>query len=106
MVEHTDPLPATMWFDPARVKPLPGTIADKWLQQGWREGILEGIELVLDIKFGSDGLRLWPEIRQDVLRTVLRALKAAHTPEDIRRVYQGCATWSLVAHRESPDERG
>jgi hypothetical protein len=92
MVEHTDPPPATMWFDPARVKPLPGTIADKWLQQGWREGILEGIELVLDIKFGSDGLRLWPEIRQiedaKRLRAVQRALKTAHTPEALRRAYQ------------------
>jgi predicted transposase YdaD len=81
-----------MWFDPARVKPLPGTIADKWLQQGWREGILEGIELVLDIKFGSDGLRLWPEIRQiedaKRLRAVQRALKTARTPEELRRVYQ------------------
>ncbi len=78
------------------MKPVAGSLADKWLQQGWRAGILEGIELILDIKFGADGLRLLPEIQQikDVkrLKAVRRAIQAAHTPEDIRRVYQRHAT--------------
>ncbi len=71
---------------------LMATVAEKWRQ----EGIVEGIELVLDVKFGADGLRLLPEIREikDIkkLRAVQRALKAAYTPEDIRRVYQRHAT--------------
>lgn len=91
MVEHTNPPPVTMWFDPTRVKPVSGSLADKWMKQGWREGILEGIELVLDIKFGEAGLRLWPELREITdmkkLKKVQRALKAVRTPEELRRVY-------------------
>ena len=95
---------------PEQADDMMAALAERWTQYGWRTGVLDGIKLALDVKFGSGGLCLWREIRQivdaDVLRTVLRALKAAHTPEDIGRVYQGCATWSLVAQRESPNERG
>ncbi|MCX6032366.1 MAG: hypothetical protein NT169_24110 [Chloroflexi bacterium] len=63
------------------------TVAEKWRQ----EGIVEGIELVLDVKFGTDGLRLLSEIRdiKDIkkLRAVQRALKVACTPDEVRRVY-------------------
>ncbi|MCX6032367.1 MAG: hypothetical protein NT169_24115 [Chloroflexi bacterium] len=95
MVEYIDPPPVTMWFDPTRVKPVTGSLADKWMKQGWREGILEVIEQALDVKFGADGLRLLPEIQQikaaKQLKAVRRAIQVAHTPEDIRRVYQRCA---------------
>jgi hypothetical protein len=51
--------------------------------------------LALDIKFGAEGLRLFPEIREikDIgkLKAVQRALKAARTPAEIRGVYQGAA---------------
>ena len=70
-------------------------MAERWRQQGWRDSILDGIKLALNMKFGSDGLRLWPEIRQitdaNELRAVLRAIKAARTPAEIRGVYQGAA---------------
>ncbi len=66
---------------------LMATVAEKWRQ----EGIVEGIELVLDVKFGADGLRLLSEIREikDIkkLRAVQRALKIARTPDEVRRVY-------------------
>ncbi len=48
-------------------------------KQGMREGLLEGIKLVLDLKFGSEGLATLPEIfgLQDVeqLRAILAPSK-------------------------------
>lgn len=84
------------------------TLAEIWtergyqqgLQQGLRQGrhetaqqeILAGIEVALELRFGVDGLRLLPEIARiedsNVLRAVLRSIKAAATPDDIRRIYQ------------------
>jgi hypothetical protein len=55
------------------------------------EGMLEGIEQCLELKFGSAGLQLMPEIRQltdvEVLRAVLQAIKSAASPEELRRVW-------------------
>jgi hypothetical protein len=55
------------------------------------EGLLRGIEVCLKVKFGPDGLKLLPEIRQledvQMLRTVLDAIETASTPEELRRVW-------------------
>ncbi len=55
------------------------------------ETFLKGIKVALDIKFGEDGLALFPEIQQindwQVLETVLQAIKTAPTVEELRRVY-------------------
>jgi hypothetical protein len=68
-------------------------------QQGWPEGRQEGreetlretIEWLLQSKFGADGLKLMPEIRQlgdvDVLRATFRAISTAATPDEMRRVW-------------------
>jgi hypothetical protein len=59
---------------------------------GMKKGLLKGIELGLELKFGSDGLKLLPEIRElhdhEVLQAVLEAIKTAATPEDLRRVWK------------------
>jgi predicted transposase YdaD len=59
--------------------------------EGRAEGLLSGIKLLLEMKFGADGLRLLPEIEQipepDVLEAVLAAIKDAPTPDAVRRVY-------------------
>jgi flagellar biosynthesis/type III secretory pathway protein FliH len=59
--------------------------------EGRAEGLLSGIKLMLEMKFGADGLRLLPEIEQipepDVLEAVLAAIKDAPTPDAVRRVY-------------------
>jgi flagellar biosynthesis/type III secretory pathway protein FliH len=61
-------------------------------QLGERKGLLEGIELGLELKFGSEGLRLMPEIYQieevDMLRTVHEGLKVVETVEALRRLYR------------------
>jgi hypothetical protein len=60
-------------------------------QEGRREGLISGIELALDLKFGAAGLALMPEIRTiaDVatLQAIQNAIRTAVTPEDVRAVY-------------------
>jgi predicted transposase YdaD len=64
----------------------------KVYQEAFEEGKLEGIEIVLDIKFGIEGLRLMPEIRKvwdmDVLKTIRAALRIAKTVEEVRSIYR------------------
>ena len=75
---------------------LMSTIAQKWLEQGKREGVrkglLIGIEVSLEIKFGAESLHLLPEIYHiadpGILRVVLKAINTAKTPEDLRRFYR------------------
>src|SRR4051812_30818132 len=58
---------------------------------GWEKGLLQGIEVCLDIKFGAEGLKLMPEIRSledhEVLRAVLQTLRTANTPAEVRRIW-------------------
>jgi hypothetical protein len=58
---------------------------------GMEKGLLEGIEVSLDLKFGEEGLKLIPEIKElgdhEVLRAVLQAIKTAASPDDLRRVW-------------------
>jgi hypothetical protein len=60
-------------------------------RSGIRKGLLEGIELWLKAKFGEEGLRLMPELRElydhEVLRSVLHAIETAATPDELRRVW-------------------
>jgi len=60
--------------------------------EGKLEGKLKGIEMVLDSKFGIEGLRLLPEIRKvkdiDILETIRVALRSAKTVEELRSIYQ------------------
>ena len=59
-------------------------------QEGRREGLLSGIEVALDVKFGADGLALMPQIAaiDDVvqLQTIQSALRTAATVDDVRRL--------------------
>jgi hypothetical protein len=56
-----------------------------------KQELLAGIEQLLELKFGPDGLQLLPEIRQvsdiDVLRAVLQSVKTAAAPDDLRRLW-------------------
>lgn len=83
------------------------TLAEIWTERGYQQGLQQGlqqgreegvrdsllasIEILLEIRFGIDGLRLMPEIRKihdtDVLRAVQNGVKAAQIPADVRRIY-------------------
>lgn len=60
--------------------------------QGMREGLLAGIELGLNLKFGTEGLELLAEISslEDVeqLRAILTGLKTLNTLSELRQIYQ------------------
>jgi hypothetical protein len=60
-------------------------------RMGVVEGLLRGIEVALDVKFGAAGLELMPELRQirdpELLDKVLARIKTADSADDLRRVW-------------------
>lgn len=58
---------------------------------GIRKGLLEGIEALLEFKFGAEGLKVLPEIQQihdhEKLSAILQAIKTAPTLDELRRVW-------------------
>ncbi|MCC5665455.1 hypothetical protein LC653_16390 [Nostoc sp. CHAB 5784] len=61
-------------------------------KRGIREGLLQGIEIALELKFGSEGLTILPEIVQiqnvEILRAILTSIKTVNTLEELRQIYQ------------------
>jgi len=57
-----------------------------------RQGLLEGIELGLELKFGNKGLEVMPEISQiediEVLKSVRDSIKRIASLQELRLVYQ------------------
>jgi hypothetical protein len=70
-------------------KQMPFMTSFEWFAR--HDSLLEGIAVALKLKFGAEGPRLLPEIRDiedvDVLRTVLQSIETAATPDDLRRVW-------------------
>ena len=58
---------------------------------GRLDGLCMGIEVVLNLRFGEEGLKLMPEIRAiyeyEKLVAVLKALETAASPEEVRRLW-------------------
>jgi hypothetical protein len=58
-----------------------------------RQGLLDGIELGLQLRFGTPGLRLMAEIHEienvHVLQTLLESLKTVETLDELRSLYRG-----------------
>jgi len=61
-------------------------------RSGIRQGLLEGIELGLKLKFGNEGNSLLPEISQiydvEQLRAILAGLGTVNTLSELRQIYQ------------------
>lgn len=61
------------------------------LQEGEKRGLLSGIELALELKFGSEGLQLMSKISQisdiDTLRAIREGLRTMNSLEEIRQIY-------------------
>jgi hypothetical protein len=58
---------------------------------GRREGMREGIEVLLRVRFGDEGVKLMPEIREiheeETLRAILKALETVASPDEVRRLW-------------------
>ena len=67
------------------------TIAEQWIQEGERRGLLNGLALALELRFGERGLRLLPEIEQradaNTLQALMEAIRRVASPEELRQVY-------------------
>ena len=62
------------------------------MQQGVQQGLLSGIALGLELKFGVESLQLMPEIRQiqnvEKLEAIQQGIKTANTWEELREIYR------------------
>ncbi len=58
---------------------------------GRRKGLREGIESLLRVRFGDEGLKLMPEIQEiheeEKLRAILKTLETAATANEVRRLW-------------------
>ncbi len=72
--------------------PYVTSVEQRGIQKGKKEGILEGIEALLEVKFGAESLELLPEIYQiqdvNLLRAILTGIKTKNTLQEIREIYQ------------------
>jgi len=60
-------------------------------RRGIKQGLMEGISLGLELKFGKEGVRELPNIKRiqnlEILRSIFRAIKTAQTLEELRQMY-------------------
>jgi predicted transposase YdaD len=61
-------------------------------EEGRQEGLLEGIATSLELKFGTEGLQLMPEIQEldslETLEAILQAIKTVKTLDELRFYYR------------------
>ena len=62
----------------------------KGIEEGIREGLLKGIEIGLEVRFGAEGLTLYPIIKKiknvDVLEAISEAIKTAKSLKEIEKL--------------------
>ena len=92
LMELPPPLQEVFWQDMDKIQEenrMPFITTPE--RVGHRRGLREGIESVLRIRFGEDGLKLMPEIREiheeETLRAVLKALETASSLDEVRRLW-------------------
>ncbi len=70
------------------------TLGKKWkaegIEIGRKEGILEAIQLALEIKFGDEGLKIFPQIKEitsiEKLKEIKSALRSADSLNPIKSI--------------------
>jgi hypothetical protein len=92
MMELPPPLESVFWQEVGKIQEerrMPFITTPE--RVGRREGMREGIESLLRVRFGEEGLKLMPEIREiheeEKLRAVLKALETAASPDEVRRLW-------------------
>jgi predicted transposase YdaD len=69
---------------------LVSVLKEEGRQEGIQQGLLEGIEALLEIKFGERGLKLVPDIRKiletERLRRIKEAIKVSREVQDVENV--------------------
>ena len=68
---------------------------EKGFKEGFKEGqiigFIKSISIALEIKFGAEGLEIFPEISQiqdvGVLEVILTGIKTKNTLEELRKIY-------------------
>ncbi|GAB6162358.1 hypothetical protein JCM12298_15170 [Desulfothermus naphthae] len=62
------------------------------IERGKLEGLLEAIKFGLELKFGKDGIKLYPEIKKikdlNVLEAIIEIIRLAESVEDVKEIYQ------------------
>jgi hypothetical protein len=93
LMELPEPFPDLFWHDIQKIqeeKRMPFISTPE--RVGERRGLRTGIESVLRIRFGSEGLKLMPEINrvygEEKLKAILQALETATTPDEVRRLWE------------------
>ncbi len=92
LMELPPPLEDTVWEEMDKIqkeKQMPFITTPE--RVGHRRGLRQGIESVLRIRFGEEGLKLMPEIREiheeEKLEAILKALETAASPDEVRRLW-------------------
>jgi hypothetical protein len=92
LMELPPPLVTVFWQEVDKVqaeKRMPYITSIERL--GVRRGMCRGIEALLHVRFGAEGLKLMPEIREiheeEKLEAILQALEAGASLEDVRRIW-------------------
>jgi hypothetical protein len=92
MMELPPALEEVFWQDMAKIQEegrMPFITTPE--RVGHRKGLREGIESLLRVRFGHEGLRLMPQIQEiheaEKLRAILKALETASSTDEVRRLW-------------------
>jgi len=92
LMELPPPLQDTFWEETDKIqeeKHMPFITTPE--RVGMRRGLRRGIEGMLRVRFGEEGLKLMPEIREiheeEKLEAILTALETAANLDEVRRLW-------------------